>query len=213
MRYFWKCVLMLQHTHCTHALPPPPPPPPTHTHTHTVLVCIAYILLHIALLTIFADFFEGSLNSFLRLFYFTGHIFSFLFGGWTTKTTSGPDVLQWVNSVGPRVNLGRHMTEFWCQGPRVRLLRRLNDLIWHAKPSSGPQLARQPPVSHTCAMIAILTMHDFVYLGNLLFVHLNGGRAHHDVIESKVQWKPFWLVTQLYPHNDKLGGIFPYTMT
>ena len=29
----------------------------------------------------------------------------------------------------------------------------------------------------------------------------NGGREHY-VIVSKIQWKPFWLVTQLYPHND-----------
>ena len=40
----------------------------------------------------------------------------------------------------------------------------------------------------------------------------NGGRAHY-VIESKVQWKPFWLATFLYPQNDWLGGNFPYTMT
>ena len=42
--------------------------------------------------------------------------------------------------------------------------------------------------------------------------HHNGGRAHY-VIESKVQWKPFWLATQQYPQNDWLGGILPYTMT
>ena len=41
---------------------------------------------------------------------------------------------------------------------------------------------------------------------------INGGRAHY-IIESKVQWKPFWLATQLYPQNDWLGGNFPYTMT
>ena len=40
----------------------------------------------------------------------------------------------------------------------------------------------------------------------------NGGRAHY-IIESKVQWKPFWLATQQYPQNDWLGGKFPYTMT
>ena len=39
-----------------------------------------------------------------------------------------------------------------------------------------------------------------------------GGRAQH-IIESKVQWKPFWLATQQYPQNDWLGGKFPYTMT
>ena len=38
----------------------------------------------------------------------------------------------------------------------------------------------------------------------------NGGCAHY-VIVSKVQWKPFWLATQLYPQNDWLG--VPYTMT
>ena len=32
------------------------------------------------------------------------------------------------------------------------------------------------------------------------------------IIESKVQWIPFWLATQQYPHNDWLGGNFPYTM-
>ena len=41
---------------------------------------------------------------------------------------------------------------------------------------------------------------------------LNGGHAHY-IIESKVQWKPFWLATQQYPQNDWLGGNFPYTMT
>ena len=40
----------------------------------------------------------------------------------------------------------------------------------------------------------------------------NGDRAHY-IIESKVQWKPFWLATQQYPQNDWLGGNFPYTMT
>ena len=40
----------------------------------------------------------------------------------------------------------------------------------------------------------------------------NGGRAHY-IIESNVQWKPFWLATQQYPQNDWLGGKFPYTMT
>ena len=40
----------------------------------------------------------------------------------------------------------------------------------------------------------------------------NGGRAYY-IIESKVQWKPFWLATQQYPQNDWLGGNFPYTMT
>ena len=46
-------------------------------------------------------------------------------------------------------------------------------------------------------------------------VHLfcmNGGRAHY-IIESKVQWKPFWLATQQYPENDWLGGNLPYKMT
>ena len=41
---------------------------------------------------------------------------------------------------------------------------------------------------------------------------VDGGRAQY-VIESKVQWKPFWLATQQYPENDWLGGILPYTMT
>ena len=40
----------------------------------------------------------------------------------------------------------------------------------------------------------------------------NRGRAHY-VIESKVQWKPFWLAIQQYPQNDWLGGNLPYTMT
>ena len=40
----------------------------------------------------------------------------------------------------------------------------------------------------------------------------NGGRAHY-VIESNVQWQPFWLATQQYPRNDWLGGNLPYTMT
>ena len=41
---------------------------------------------------------------------------------------------------------------------------------------------------------------------------VNGGRAHY-IIESKVQWKPFWLAIQQYPENDWLGGNFPCTMT
>ena len=40
----------------------------------------------------------------------------------------------------------------------------------------------------------------------------NGDCAHY-IIESKVQWKPFWLATQQYPQNDWLGGNFQYTMT
>ena len=32
------------------------------------------------------------------------------------------------------------------------------------------------------------------------------------IIESKVQWKPFWLATQQYPQNDWLGGNFPNIM-
>ena len=39
----------------------------------------------------------------------------------------------------------------------------------------------------------------------------NGGRAHY-IIESRVQWKPFWLATQQYPQNDWPGGKFPFTM-
>ena len=33
---------------------------------------------------------------------------------------------------------------------------------------------------------------------------VDGGRVHY-VIVSKVQWKPFWLATQLYPQNDWTG--------
>ena len=32
----------------------------------------------------------------------------------------------------------------------------------------------------------------------------NGGHAHY-VMASKIQWKPFWLATQLYPQNDLTG--------
>ena len=32
----------------------------------------------------------------------------------------------------------------------------------------------------------------------------NGGRAQY-VLDSKNQWKPFWLATQLYPENDWTG--------
>ena len=43
--------------------------------------------------------------------------------------------------------------------------------------------------------------------------HIRWG-CSHCVIVSKVQWKPFWLATQLYPQNDSLGGnFFPYTMS
>ena len=38
-------------------------------------------------------------------------------------------------------------------------------------------------------------------------------RIYDYIIESKVQWKPFWLAAQQYPQNDWLGGNFPYTMT
>ena len=38
----------------------------------------------------------------------------------------------------------------------------------------------------------------------------NGGRAHY-VMVSKVQWKPFWLATQLSLQDDWLGGKTPYT--
>ena len=40
----------------------------------------------------------------------------------------------------------------------------------------------------------------------------NGGCVHY-IIESKVQWKPFWLATQQYPQNDWLGGNCPYAVT
>ena len=32
----------------------------------------------------------------------------------------------------------------------------------------------------------------------------NGGRAHY-VVGSRIQCKPFWLATQLYPQNDWTG--------
>ena len=32
----------------------------------------------------------------------------------------------------------------------------------------------------------------------------NGGCAHY-VMVSKIQWKPFWLASQLYPQNDWTG--------
>ena len=32
----------------------------------------------------------------------------------------------------------------------------------------------------------------------------NGGRVHY-VMLSRIQWKPFWLATQLYPQNDWTG--------
>ena len=32
----------------------------------------------------------------------------------------------------------------------------------------------------------------------------NGACAYH-VVVSRIQWKPFWLATQLYPHNDWTG--------
>ena len=46
----------------------------------------------------------------------------------------------------------------------------------------------------------------------VMWAVLQWARAHY-VIESKVQWKPFWLATQQYPQIDWLGGKFPYTMT
>ena len=33
----------------------------------------------------------------------------------------------------------------------------------------------------------------------------NGGSAHYAMV-SKIQWKPFWLATQLYPENDRTGS-------
>ena len=51
-----------------------------------------------------------------------------------------------------------------------------------------PQLLhRQEPVCATYLLIIILSM--------------NGACAHY-VMVSKFQWKPFWLVTQLYQQND-----------
>ena len=32
----------------------------------------------------------------------------------------------------------------------------------------------------------------------------NGDRLHY-VIVSEIQWKPFWLATQVYPQNDWTG--------
>ena len=40
---------------------------------------------------------------------------------------------------------------------------------------------------------------------------VDGGRARY-IIESKVQWKPYWLATQQYLQIDWLGGNFPYSM-
>ena len=40
----------------------------------------------------------------------------------------------------------------------------------------------------------------------------NGGHTHY-IIESKVQWKPFWLAAKQYPQNNWLGGNFPHTMS
>ena len=68
-------------------------------------------------------------------------------------------------------------------------------------------------IKHTCSFlgeggVGSKEMTHFRFFANIG----NGGRAH-DIIESKVQWKPFWLTTQQYPQNDWLGGSFPYTMT
>ena len=35
----------------------------------------------------------------------------------------------------------------------------------------------------------------------LEFASVNVGRAHY-IMVSKIQWKPFWLATQIYPQND-----------
>ena len=42
--------------------------------------------------------------------------------------------------------------------------------------------------------------------GNLR-VHNHGGRTHYTIV-FKIQWKPFWLATQLYPQHDWTGWQF-----
>ena len=37
------------------------------------------------------------------------------------------------------------------------------------------------------------------------------GLSAHYVMVSKIQWKPFWLATQLYPQNDWTGWNFVCT--
>ena len=46
-----------------------------------------------------------------------------------------------------------------------------------------------------CDLCRLLLFHSTEEVPN------NGGRVHY-VIVSKIQWKPFWLATQLYPQND-----------
>ena len=37
------------------------------------------------------------------------------------------------------------------------------------------------------------------------FAPCNNGACAHYVMVSRIQWKPFWLATQLYPPNDRTG--------
>ena len=43
-------------------------------------------------------------------------------------------------------------------------------------------------------------LHDLI----VQMVYCNGACAHY-VMVSNIQWKPFWLATQLDPQNDRTG--------
>ena len=52
--------------------------------------------------------------------------------------------------------------------------------------------------------VFVLFMSVREELETVLVQHSNGACAHY-VMVSKIQWKPFWLATQLYPQKDWIG--------
>ena len=65
-------------------------------------------------------------------------------------------------------------------------MRKVAKFIWNSV-SNLSQVVRYCPAFH------IIMLKDS-----------NGAGAHY-VIVSRIQWKPFWFATQLYPHNDRTG--------
>ena len=63
-----------------------------------------------------------------------------------------------------------------------------------------------------CYFPAVPGLEPGSYFRGSLGAHLkreNGPCAHY-VMVSKIQWKPFWLASQLYPQNDWTGKCVDY---
>ena len=58
----------------------------------------------------------------------------------------------------------------------------------------------------SCGSDLVRTLESVLWCPNWM-----GGRAHY-VMVSKIQWKPFWLATQLDPQNDWTGLHMVWTM-